>query len=68
MKTLQEIYDEKFEERLKNGSWMNKFDIFKYALKEWLTQYRDEVTQEDGTPDVKEWFYQCIDELLRKLE
>jgi len=42
--------------------------VFINTFSELLQQKRKEIEQGMGTPDVKAWFYQCINELLEELK
>lgn len=59
MKTLQERLQNK---RIDKKAPLLIDDCLEEA-KSFLEDYREKVQQEDGTPDVKVWFYQAVDEL-----
>ena len=62
--TLKQIYIEVY------GTVKGTLEYNRNAslIEKWLQQKRIEIEMDMGTPDVKEWYYACIDELLEDLE
>lgn len=69
MKSLLKRFDDldkKYFRTVTPNGYFNRADIMTEVTC-WLDDYRSKVEQENGTPDVKEWFYQAIDELKESL-
>jgi MoxR-like ATPase len=65
MKSLKEFFDEEEKRTWRimspNGTFtMNQIERI---TKEWLEEYRKDIQEHDGDPDVKDWFYMAVDEL-----
>jgi hypothetical protein len=63
MKKLKELFAAYIH---KNKRYLNQGEAT-IITRKWLEEYRQQIQEEDGTPDVKMWFYQAIDELEASL-
>lgn len=59
MRTLKQ----RLIDRINEGACPIRVDQINEQVEEWLTDYANKVAEEDGDPDVKEWFYQAVGEL-----
>jgi uncharacterized protein YbcC (UPF0753/DUF2309 family) len=59
MKTLKQ----RLIDRISEGAYPIRVDQINEQVEAWLTDYANKVSEESGTPDVKEWFYRAVGEL-----